>query len=243
MGKGVLVGILFAVLLGGAQTQNQTANQRDAQRLVARAIRAAGGKDTLTRYAARTWKEKAVYHGADGDERYEASYSAEWPDKIKVEIGDFVLVVNGDKGWVKSEGDTREMTREEMEEHSEGIYSVWVFSLVPLIREDFTLSLLGEKTIGGRPTEGIKVSRQGHFDVKMYLDRATGLLAMGETRFREARSGKEINQETIFSGYKDVSGIKTPTQVSIWRGGKRAVDASVDLRYLERLDARVFAKP
>jgi hypothetical protein len=243
MGKSVLVVLLFAGLLGGGQTESQTDDQHDARELVARAIRAAGGEHTLARYAARTWREKAVYHGAGGDEQYEASYSAEWPDKIKVQIGDFVLVLNGDKGWVKSEGDTREMTRKEMEEHSEGIYSLWVFSLVPLLREDFRLSLLGETKVGGRPTDGIKVSRQGHLDVKMHFDRATGLLAMSETRFREARSGKEIDQETIFSGYHDVSGIKTPTQLSIWRDGKRAVESSIDLRYLEKLDERVFAKP
>jgi hypothetical protein len=94
-----------------------------------------------------------------------------WPDKITVEIGDFTLVVNGGKGWVKTEGHTRVMTREEMEEHSEGIYSLWVLSLVPLRNEGFRLSLLGEAKVAGRPTDGVQVSRQGHFDVKIYFDR------------------------------------------------------------------------
>lgn len=242
MRKTVVV-LLFASLLVGARSESLAGDQEDARGIVARAIRAAGGEDTLARYRARTWKEKAVYHGAGADEQYEASYSAEWPDKIKVEIGEFTLVVNGDKGWVKTQGDTREMTREEMQEHREGIYSLWVLSLVPLGSEEFTLSVLGEAKVGGRPTDGVKVSREGHLDVNMYFDRDTGLLAMSETRFKEARSGKDVTQETAFGGYKDVSGIKSPTEVSIKRDGKRVVEARIELTHVERLDERVFAKP
>jgi len=218
-------------------------NQEDARGIVARAIRAAGGEGTLARYGARTWKEKAVYHGADGDEQYNASYSAEWPDKFKVEIGEFTMVVHGNNGWVKTQSDTREMTQEEMDEHGEGIYSVWVMSLVPLRNNEFNVSVLGEAKIDGRPTDGVKVSRKRHFDVNMYFDRETGLLAMSETHFKEARSGKEVAQESIFSGYKDVSGINSPTKVSIKRDGRLVVEASIEMTHFERLDERVFAKP
>jgi hypothetical protein len=153
------------------------------------------------------------------------------------------MVVNGDNGWVKADGRTRGMTREELEEHREGTYSTWVLSLVPLRNEEFKLSVLGEAQVGGRPTDGVKASRQGHFDVNMYFDRETGLLAMTETRFKEARSGKEVSQETILGGYKEVSGIRSPTKVSIKRDGKLVVEASIELSYLERLDGRVFAQP
>lgn len=238
-----VVALLVAGVVAGGGRDSLAGDQEDARGIVTRAIRAAGGEDTLARYRARTWKEKAVYHGAGADDQYEAWYSAEWPDKFKVEIGGFTLVVNGDKGWVKTQGDTREMTREEMEEHREGIYSAWVQSLVPLGNVEFTLSALGEAKVGGRPTDGVKVSRGGHFDVTLYFDRETGLLTMSETRFKEARSGKEVKQETILSGYKDVAGIKSPTEVSIKRDGKLVVEARVELTHIERLDERVFAKP
>lgn len=238
-----VVVLLLAGLVVGACSEDRTGDQEAARRMVTRAVRAAGGELTLARYGARTWKEKATYHGAGSDEHYEASYSAEWPDRFKVEIGEFTMVVNGDKGWVKSRGDTREMTRAEMEEHTEGIYSVWVQSLVPLKNEEFTLSMLDGVTVGGRPTDGIKVSRQGHFDVNLYFDRETGLLAMSKTRFKEAPSGREVEQETLFSGYKDVSGLMSPTRVSIKRDGKRVVESLVEFSHVERLDERVFAKP
>jgi hypothetical protein len=135
------------------------------------------------------------------------------------------------------------MTQEELEEHREGAYWVWVMSLVPLGNKEFKLSMLGERKVGDRPAEGVKVSRKGHFDLSMYFDKETGLLAMTESRYKEARSGKEVKQETFFSGYKDVSGIKSPTKVSIKRDGKLFVESSIEVKHLEKLDERVFAKP
>jgi hypothetical protein len=219
------------------------ANQDDVREIIAKSIRAVGGEDALARNGARTWKEKAVFHSADADEKYEASYNAQWPDKFKVNIGEFTMVMHGDKGWVKTQSDTREMTQEEMEEHSEGLYSVWVMSLVPLGSNEFNLSMLGEVKVDDRLTDGVKVSRKGHFDVNMYFDKETGLLVMAETQFKEARSGKEVIQESIFSGYKDVSGIKSPTKVSIKRDNRLVVEASIEMTHFERLDEQVFGKP
>src|SRR5262249_3453195 len=142
-------------------------------------------------------QEKATYLGMNAGEQYEATYAVEWPDKIKVEIGEFIMVLNGDKGWVKIKGTTRDMTMQELEEHREGTYSVWVMSLLPLKDKAFGLAVLGERKVGDRPAAGVKVTRKGHFDVNLYFDQETGLLAKSDTRFKEARSGKEVDQETI----------------------------------------------
>ena len=197
----------------------------------------------MGRYKARTWKEEAVYHGAGGDERYEASYSAAWPDKIRVDTGDYTLIVNGNKGWIRAKDQTRDMTSEELTEHMEGIYVVWVLSLAPLGNNEFKLSPLGDTKVAGRPTTGINVRQRDHRDVEMYFDKRTGLLAMSRTRYKEARSGSEVRQETVFSDYKDDPVIKTPTKVSIKRDGKLVVEAAIDTNYLESLDEGIFGKP
>jgi hypothetical protein len=235
--------LVFAGLVVGTRSHGLADDQADARSLVARAIRAAGGEEKLAGYQGQTWKEKATYFGAGAGEQYEATYTAAWPDKLRVEIGDFTLVVNGDKGWVKIKGDTRDMTREELDEHREGVYTVWVTSLVPLADKEFQLSILGERKVGNRPAGGVKVSRKGHFDVSLYFDKETGLLALSETRYKEARTGKEVHQETTFSGYKDVSGIKSPTKISIKRDGKPVVEATIELKHIEKPGERVFAKP
>jgi hypothetical protein len=233
---------LFVGLAVISPTTSGAAGRENARQIVENAIRAAGGYRTLARYGARTWKEQAVYHGAGGDESYEASYSEEWPDKFRVDTGDYTMVVNGDRGWIRTDGETREMTPAELEEHREGIYSVWVFSLVPLVSEEFTLSRLAAER-AGRPTAGINVAHRGHGDIQMYFDSRTGLLASSHTRYKEARSGQEVEQETSFSDYKDEAGIQTPTRIRIKRNGTLVVESKVETTYVERLDERIFARP
>src|SRR5258706_1377586 len=107
---------LLVGLMVSAPCTTRADDQEDARKVVSNAIRAAGGQEALGRYKARTWKEKAVYHGAGGDERYEASYSAAWPDKIRVDTGDYTLIVNGNKGWIRAKDQSRDMTSEELTE-------------------------------------------------------------------------------------------------------------------------------
>jgi hypothetical protein len=235
--------LLLTGLVVGVRGESRADDDAAARAIVARAVHATGGEAKLAQYKARTWKEIATYHGPGAAEHYEATYTAAWPDKIKVEIGDFTLVMNGEKGWVRVNGATREMTREELDEHRQGIYCLWVMSLASLGNTEFKLSVVGDRTVARRPAAGVKVSRKGRPDVSLYFDKETGLLAMSEYRFKEARSGKEVNQGTILSGYRDVSGIRSPTKVFIDRDGKRAVEADVQLRHVEELNESVFGKP
>jgi hypothetical protein len=244
MRKSVAV-LLVAGLVFGAGV-SRADDYADARAIIAKAIRTVGGEEKLARYQAQTWKERATYFGTGAGERYEATYAALWPDKLRVEIQkEFAMVLNGDKGWVTADGKTRDMSKEELEEHREGTYCVWVMSLVPLRDKAFKLAVLGERKVGDRPAAGVRVSHEGHFDVDLYFDKETGLLVRSDTRFKEARTGKEINQENTFSGYKDeeVSGVKSPTKVSIKRDGKRFVEADIELKHIEKLGDGVFAKP
>jgi hypothetical protein len=81
--------------------------------------------------------------------------------------------------------------------------------------------------------------------VILCFDKRSGLLVRSDTRFKEAKSGKEINQAMTFSGYKneDSTGIKSPTHASIERNGKRCVEADLKYKHLQTVDERIFAKP
>jgi hypothetical protein len=233
---------LLAVFPAASPPSLAAESPAKAKRIVENAIRAAGGQETLARYGAREWKEVSVFHGEDGDERYEASYAAQWPDKFKVDLGDFLMVIDGNKGWVRAGGETREMTSAELEEHTEGVHSVWVFSLLPLLTEEFTLTELPAGTAGG-PTAGINVTHRGHRDIQLYFDGTSGLLSMARTHYKEARSGKEVVQETHFAEYAKVAGIETPKKVRIQRDGVLAVESTVEVRYIEKPNEGEFAKP
>lgn len=240
-----MASLFVAGLVLGAPGVTRGDDRTDAEAIVAKAIRAAGGEEKLARYHAETWKERATYFGTNTTERYEATYTAQWPDKLRVDIRDFTMVLTRDNGWIRTKGKTRDMTEPELTEHREGTYDLWVMSLLPLRDRAFQLAMLGETNVSDRPALGVRVHRAGHFDVDLYFDKDTGLLVRTDTRFKEARTGKEIHQEWISSGYRDEdrSGIKTPTKACIKRDGKRFVESDLETKHVEQLDEPAFAKP
>ena len=117
--------------------------------------------------------------------------------------------------------------------------------MLPLRDKAFKVALCGERKVGNRTAAVVRVSRNGHFDLNLYFDKETGFLVRSDTHFKEARTGKEIDQETTFSGYKDEdgSGIKSPTKAAIKRDGKRFVESEIELKHVESLEPRLFARP
>ena len=58
------------------------------------------------------------------------------------------------------------------------------------------------------------------------------------------QGGKEVVQETVFSDYKEINGVKMPMKEVIKRDGKNFVDGETfDVRLVEKLDDKIFGKP
>jgi outer membrane lipoprotein-sorting protein len=244
MRKSVAILLTSCLVLGALRT-SRADDQADARGVIAKAMQATGGEEKLAKLKGQSWTEKGTFYGMGAGVPYTGSYSLQWPDKFKMEIqGVFTIVVNGDKGWTNANGSTQEMTKEQLEEQKQGLYNGWVASLVPLKDKAYKLSLLGESKVGDRPAVGVKVARKDHYDVNLYFDKETNLLAKTSSRLKEAMSGQEVEQEATYSDYKDVSGVKIPTKVSIKRDGKQFVEAeNSDVKLAEKLDDSVFAKP
>ena len=236
----VLLALCLLLGLGGVNRADD-----DARAIIDKAIKAAGGEQALAKYKAQTWKEKGTFYGEGDGQPYTGTYAVQWPDKFKMEITDvFTLVLKGDQGWFSAGGNTTEMSKEQLAETKEGQYIGWVATLLPLTDKAFELSPLGESKVGDQEAVAVKVARKDHNDVKLYFNKETGLLVKFAGRFKEARSGKEVDQESTLSDYKEVAGIMLPTKVSIKRNGKLFVEAQIDdLKPMDKLGDDVFAKP
>jgi outer membrane lipoprotein-sorting protein len=243
MRKSVAILLTLCLLLGAIRTIR--ADDQDARGIIAKAMQATGGEEKLAKLKAMSWTEKGTFYGMGAGVPYTGSYSAERPDKFKMEIqGVFTIVVNGDKGWMGANGSTQEMTKEQLDEQKQGLYAGSVASLVPLKDKAYKLSLLGESKVGDRSAAGVKVSRKDHYDVNLYFDKETNLLVKTVSRLKDSMSGQEVEQEATYSDFKEVEGVKVPTKVSIKRDGKQFVEAeNSDMKLAEKLDDSVFAKP
>jgi hypothetical protein len=220
----------------------------DARAIVDKAIKAAGGEETLAKNKAMTWTERGMFYGMGEGRPYTGTYAVQWPNQFRMEIKDYLIIVlDGDKGWMKNVngGDATELEGDMLAEQKESHYAGWVTSLTPVKSEGFELTSLGDSKVGDREVSGVKVSHKGHGDVNLFFDKSTGLLIKSSFRAKDLQQGgKEVTQEVFMSDYKDVDGMQVPMKVEIKRDGKKFVQAvNLDVKVLPQLDSATFAKP
>ncbi len=86
----------------------------EAQAIVNRGIKAAGGEANLMKQKSATWKETGTYYGMGNGLPYTATYAIQYPDKFAMDVqGVFKLGLDGAKGWTKSDQGVKDMSKEE----------------------------------------------------------------------------------------------------------------------------------
>lgn len=244
--------VIFALGLATA-TFTVRADETDAARaLIEKAIAAQGGEAELTKRPVVTTKIKGGFHGfgnklaftftgestTQGADRVKLVIDADGNAKFHMEY-----VLDGKRGWVKLNGDTRQLKKEELALFLEEAYASWVATLLPLKDKSFALTQLGEINIDKRPALGVKASSKDHRDVKLFFDKETGLLVKTE-RVAKDEIGQELTEEMFLSDYKAVQDTKQAMKFVIKRGGRPYQSWEV-IRYqfAERPEAGTFAKP
>jgi hypothetical protein len=240
--KSLLAGLLVLTAAGVLRADDEA----EARALIAKSIEAAGGAANLAKHNAATWKEKGTYYGMGEGLPYAGDYAVQWPGQFKMEIqGVFAIVLDGDKGWMKTGGQTLEMTGENLAVHLSNHRAGWIATLLPLKDKDFALKLLGESKVDERPVVGVKVTRKEYPDVELYFDKTTHLLSKISypTKVPEEQF-KGVTAEISFANFIEIEGAKVPSKVSMKRDGKRFVEAEMEeIHAVGKLDDVVFGKP
>jgi hypothetical protein len=217
-----------------------------ARSLVDKAIEAAGGAKNLAKHNAAVFTEKGTYYGMGDGLPFIGKYSIQRPKQFRMEIAEvFTVVLNGDKGWMKSQGNTKELNKEELEQQQTEARAGAIGSLLPLRNKKFNLKKLDDAKVNGKSAAAILVSRKGYPEVKLYFDKKTGLLVKGEHKTKSSEEEfKVVNQETYLSDYREVDGAKIAHKIVIKRDGKNYVEAEItEYEAKGKLDASVFAQP
>jgi hypothetical protein len=99
--------IITLTVLSSTQAEDDAAK---AQQFINRGIKVLGGSKALNRLKISAVKDKGMYYGMGEGLPYEGKFESSMPDKFRVEIVNaFVIVIDGDKGWLRAAGNTIEM--------------------------------------------------------------------------------------------------------------------------------------
>jgi hypothetical protein len=239
-------------LVLGAVASVRADDKDDVKAVIDKAIKARGGEEKLAKYKAFTIKSKGKINLMGNEIEFTNETAVQIPDKMRSYVeGEFggvkftrIQVVNGNKGWLSQMGNTEEMNEEQLNAAKEEQHAGRVVTLVPLKDPAFTLAPLGEVKVGDRPAVGVKVSHKGQKDINLYFDKEKGLLLKTQRRVKDMMTGQELDQETLFSNYKEVDGVQHPMKQTIKRDGNDFLTIEIsEYKSHDKLDDKLFSKP
>jgi hypothetical protein len=224
-----------------------------AAAIIDKAIEAQGGEAMVAKL--RTMRIKVKGKGAMAPGQADMAFTLEdtWqmPDKYKTVTScelngaPFVqsMVINGEQGWMGANGQTQPMPAMALTEMKEQKYAEDLDRLLSLKDGQYRLSTIAEVDVDGQPAVGVKITSEGHRDVRLYFDKSTGLLVKREQTILDDM-GKLVPQEVIFTDYQDRDGVKHWMKIRALRDGKQTLEAEVvEIELLDTVDDNVFGKP
>jgi hypothetical protein len=247
----MLAGVLVTCLVLGGVSAVYAEGQADARAIIDKAIQATGGKEKLTKLKGITMKAKGKVVIMGMDLNFTVEASVQMPNKTRTQFeGDFqgnkftrLQIINGSKGWVSMAGMVTDMPENELINGQEEMYADWVSTLVPLSEAAYTLAPLGESKVGDRAVVGVKVTHKDHKDVSLYFDKETGLLSKLSRRAKDPMQ-QEVDQDSIYSDYKDYDGVKRSRKTTVKHDGKDFLEFEVsEYKATEKLEDNLFEMP
>jgi hypothetical protein len=230
----------------------RAADTQSATAILDSAIKALGGEEKLGKIQGVSWKAKGTITFMGSENPMTTQTTLQGLDHARQEFsGEFggstiqgVTVLAGDKGWRSFGGNHEALDQAGITAEKQRNYLALVpVTVLPLKGKEFKVEAAPEETIGGKPAVGIKATGPDNKDFTLYFDKESGLpvrLTAKVTGFM----GDEFTQESIFSDYQDMSGIKKATKITIKRDGEKFIDTQIsEFKVLETVDAKTFAEP
>ena len=227
--------------------------QDDAHAILDKAIKARGGEANLAKLKAIRTKVKGTLElPTIGTTEFTGEVFFELPERYRTNLqlqvqGQMVPVIgifDGVSGWRSLMGGGMDITGDDLTTMKTSVYAQYISTLLPLRDKQFELTKLEEIKVNGKPGVGIKVAAKDRPDVKFYFDKESGLMVKAERMTLDRQSGQEVLSESFITEWKDIKGIQFAMKTHIVRGGKKVEETqTVEIEVLDKLDAKLFAKP
>jgi hypothetical protein len=225
----------------------------DPKAIIAKAIRAHGGEEALTKLKGTEAKTtgKIDIPGV-GETEFAQEVSTMLPDKIKdvIELSiagqkiKIATMVSGDEVSIQANGNDVPLSDEIKASLNEAKHLLKVGRLVPLLKEKgIELSLFGEAKVEGKAAVGVTIAAKGEKDITLFFDTETGRIAKIERRTSPPGGAGEVLEERIVLEYQTgKDGIPMPKKVLVKHDGKKYVEADVESKMVEKIDDSEFKK-
>jgi hypothetical protein len=223
---------------------------------IGESIKAHGGDKKIDKYRAETMKIEGKMFRDGKEFDLSGEFAVQLPGQMKNVIRfemdgkkhEIVTVVNGDKGWRRIDGKTEDMDVRALAQARDTLHAYKVARMTQ-IPNDREFKLVNKNMasnpsmIDGARAWGIQVSYRKEKDVVLWIGDEKKLLLKLE-RTIESGKMKMVKLEESFSDYKEINGVQRPMKRIVYMDGKKSVESkATELKLLEQLDEKEFAKP
>src|SRR5688500_1795631 len=152
---------------GEAQQAAAGDGQKSVAAIIDKAAEALGGKDKVGAVKAATWSANGTLTIGGVDSPFTAKIFYQGHERRRVEFKtdlggnpiDAVIVVDGEKGWRRFNGDTQELAGDDLVTERFGGYREWTPVAVLMLKSaPFKTELAGEADVKGKAATGVKVT-------------------------------------------------------------------------------------
>jgi hypothetical protein len=237
-----------------------TADDRQVAAILSKAMKALGGEDKLSKIEAVTWKTTGwinmLYQGPEHF-KLACELTIAGLDRSRSELtifdsggnnGKIRSVLNGDNTWLDW-GDGPKPTRNAPGLKRSLYLAMIPVTLAPLKDPRFKIEVGGDEKVGDRPAVVLNVTCPDGETIKVSFDKESGLplKAVGKALlWDDAAMNLDVNQELIYSNYKDFGGVKTAAQIDFKSTGFKNIVFNrklevIEFKVLKPVDPSLFA--
>jgi hypothetical protein len=228
------------------------AGEQEARAVIDKAITALGGQEKLSKIRAFsvTGKGTVVLAGQDvpftfritaqGIERYRSSYEAEFDGQTFKGV----TVLDGEKGWRKSEEETKRLDADELANEKRNAYlEILPILILPLKGGGFKLDSAPDEKVVEKPAAAVRVTGPDGKEFTICFDKESGLPVLLRGRVKDDE-GEEFTEESTFEDYKEFQGIKVATRSKSKRDGERYIEVEgMDFKVIDNVEPDTFTEP
>jgi hypothetical protein len=250
--KRFLSATMMTVFVMGLGVAVRAADDKDPKPILEKAIKALGGEEKLSKIKAATWKTTGKLSIMGGDNPFTSETTVEGLDHFRQDLDlDFmgmktkvVAVLAGAKGWRSFAGQDMEMDQDAIASQKRNIYlSMIPVTVLPLTGKDFKVEVVGEDKVDGKAVVVLKAVGTDGKDFTIAFEKESGLPVKTVAKVT-GFMGEEVVQDTTYSGYKDIDGIKKATKIEAKRGGEPfMVQEITEFKALDKADPKKFEMP
>jgi hypothetical protein len=247
LGAAVAAAMVLTLSAGAAR-----ADEKEAQAVVDKAVKALGGEEKLKKVTAFTVKAKGSLTFGDNASDFTGQTTYKGLDQMRSEFeSEFngspfkaATVIDGTKGWRRFGDQTMPIEDDMLGNEKRRLYLSLVTVLPQLLKDKgFKVETAGEEKVGDKPAVVLKCTGPDGKDFTMCFDKESGL-PVKQTAQVVGFMGEDLTQETLFSDYKEYDGIKKATKSEVKRDGQTFLKQELtEFKVLDKVDADTFAEP